>query len=117
MMIATHEMGFAREFADQVCYLEDGRIVERGPPEQIFSEPAQPATQRFLARLLVGGARVDGGGVAHAAGAGARGGVRRGRPGLRLAATPRWTRPPTSRSARFPRPAGARRRRRTASGR
>jgi polar amino acid transport system ATP-binding protein len=52
MVIATHEMGFARDFADQVCFLSDGRIVERGKPEQIFSSPAQPETQRFLARLL-----------------------------------------------------------------
>jgi polar amino acid transport system ATP-binding protein len=52
MLIATHEMGFAREFADEVCYLDGGRIVERGPPEQIFSDPVQPSTRRFLARVL-----------------------------------------------------------------
>jgi polar amino acid transport system ATP-binding protein len=52
MLIATHEMSFAREVADQVCYLQDGRIVERGSPEQIFTAPASPETQRFLARLL-----------------------------------------------------------------
>jgi polar amino acid transport system ATP-binding protein len=52
MLIATHEMSFAREFADQVCFLADGRIVERGHPEQIFTAPSQPETQRFLARLL-----------------------------------------------------------------
>jgi polar amino acid transport system ATP-binding protein len=52
MLIATHEMSFAREFADEVCFLADGRIVERGPPEQMFSEPMEPETQRFLARLL-----------------------------------------------------------------
>ncbi len=52
MIIATHEMEFARDFADRVCFLADGRIVEHGPPEQIFSAPAQPETQRFLARLL-----------------------------------------------------------------
>ncbi len=52
MLIATHEMGFARDFANQVCFLADGRIVERGPPEQIFTAPAEPETQRFLARLL-----------------------------------------------------------------
>ena len=52
MLIATHEMGFAREVADEVCYLQDGRIVERGSPEQIFVSPTQPETQRFLARLL-----------------------------------------------------------------
>ena len=54
MLIATHEMGFAREFADEVCFLDDGRIVERGAPEQIFSEPEHPSTRRFLARLLAG---------------------------------------------------------------
>jgi polar amino acid transport system ATP-binding protein len=52
MLIATHEMQFAREIADQVCYLQDGLIVERGSPEQILTAPASPETQRFLARLL-----------------------------------------------------------------
>jgi len=52
MLIATHEMAFAREVADEVCYLQDGRIVERGPPEQIFSAPEAEQTRRFLARLL-----------------------------------------------------------------
>jgi polar amino acid transport system ATP-binding protein len=52
MLIATHEMGFAREVADQVCYLEDGRIVERGTPEQVLSAPRREETRRFLARLL-----------------------------------------------------------------
>ena len=52
MLIATHEMGFARDVADEVCYLQDGRIVERGRPEQIFTAPQSADTQRFLARLL-----------------------------------------------------------------
>ncbi|MGP0052641.1 MAG: amino acid ABC transporter ATP-binding protein [Solirubrobacteraceae bacterium] len=52
MVIATHEMSFARDVADQVCYLHDGRIIERGPAEQIFTEPASGETRRFLARLL-----------------------------------------------------------------
>jgi polar amino acid transport system ATP-binding protein len=52
MLIATHEMSFARDFANQVCFLADGRIVERGPPEQMFSDPKESETQRFLARLL-----------------------------------------------------------------
>ncbi len=52
MLIATHEMAFAREVADQVCYLQDGRIVERGPPEQMFTAPRSEETRRFLARLL-----------------------------------------------------------------
>jgi len=54
MLIATHEMGFARDVADQVCFLESGRIVERGAPEQIFSAPEREETRRFLARLLAG---------------------------------------------------------------
>ena len=52
MLIATHEMSFAREVADEVCYLQDGRIVESGSPEQIFTEPAHADTKRFLSRLL-----------------------------------------------------------------
>ena len=55
MIIATHEMGFAREIADQVCYLQDGVIVERGSPEQIFTAPSSSETQRFLARVLSAG--------------------------------------------------------------
>ena len=52
MIIATHEMAFARDVADEVCFLHEGRILERGAPERIFSEPEQPETQRFLRRLL-----------------------------------------------------------------
>jgi polar amino acid transport system ATP-binding protein len=52
MLIATHEMGFAREVADEVCFLHDGRVVERGEPERIFTAPEHPETQRFLRRLL-----------------------------------------------------------------
>jgi polar amino acid transport system ATP-binding protein len=52
MLIATHEMGFAREVADEVCFLHDGRIVERGAPEAIFNAPEAPETQRFLRRML-----------------------------------------------------------------
>jgi polar amino acid transport system ATP-binding protein len=55
MLIATHEMGFAREVADQVCFLHDGVILERGEPERIFTAPEQPETQRFLRRLLDAG--------------------------------------------------------------
>jgi polar amino acid transport system ATP-binding protein len=54
MVLATHEMSFARDVADQICFLEDGRIVEQGPPEQILSSPREAATQRFLSRLLHG---------------------------------------------------------------
>jgi polar amino acid transport system ATP-binding protein len=52
MLIATHEMGVAREISDQVCYLQDGVIVERGTPEQIFTAPSSGETQRFLGRVL-----------------------------------------------------------------
>ncbi len=52
MLIATHEMGFAREVADEVCFLHEGRVVERGAPAEFFEAPTQPETQRFLRRLL-----------------------------------------------------------------
>jgi len=52
MIIATHEMTFARDVADEVCFLHEGRILERGEPERIFSAPERPETQRFLRRLL-----------------------------------------------------------------
>jgi polar amino acid transport system ATP-binding protein len=55
MLIATHEMAFAREVADEVCFLHDGAILERGAPDAIFTAPAAPETQRFLARLLDAG--------------------------------------------------------------
>jgi polar amino acid transport system ATP-binding protein len=55
MVIATHEMGFAREIADLVCFLQDGRILEQGPPAQIFSDPRQPDTRDFLARVIASG--------------------------------------------------------------
>jgi polar amino acid transport system ATP-binding protein len=55
MLIATHEMGFAREVADEVCFLHEGLIVERGAPEKIFTAPERPETQRFLRRLLEAG--------------------------------------------------------------
>jgi polar amino acid transport system ATP-binding protein len=54
MILATHEMGFAREVANEVCFLHDGLIAERGDPEAIFTAPQQPETQRFLRRLLEG---------------------------------------------------------------
>jgi polar amino acid transport system ATP-binding protein len=55
MLIATHEMSFAREVADEVCFLHDGLILERGAPERIFTAPEQAETQRFLRRLLEAG--------------------------------------------------------------
>jgi polar amino acid transport system ATP-binding protein len=51
-VIATHEMGFAREIADRVCFLDDGVILEQGPPDQMFSAPREPRTQQFLARIV-----------------------------------------------------------------
>src|ERR687887_2792496 len=55
MIIATHEMSFAREVADKVCFLDDGVILEEGPPEQIFSAPAAERTREFLARIIEAG--------------------------------------------------------------
>jgi polar amino acid transport system ATP-binding protein len=52
MVIATHEMGFARDVADEVVFLHEGRALERGAPERMFSAPEQPETRRFLRRLL-----------------------------------------------------------------
>ena len=55
MLIATHEMGFARDIANRVCFLDDGVILEQGPPEQIFSSPEQPRTRQFLDRIIEAG--------------------------------------------------------------
>jgi polar amino acid transport system ATP-binding protein len=55
MILATHEMGFAREVADKVCFLDDGKILEEGPPDQIFTDPREARTRQFLARVLAGG--------------------------------------------------------------
>jgi polar amino acid transport system ATP-binding protein len=55
MIIATHEMSFAKEVADKVCFLDVGVICEEGPPEQIFSSPAEPRTREFLARVIEAG--------------------------------------------------------------
>jgi polar amino acid transport system ATP-binding protein len=55
MLIATHEMGFAREVADEVCFLHEGEIVERGSAEHMFAAPQHPETQKFLRRLLDAG--------------------------------------------------------------
>jgi polar amino acid transport system ATP-binding protein len=55
MILATHEMAFAREVSDKVCFLDGGRILEEGPPQQIFSEPREPRTREFLSRVLAGG--------------------------------------------------------------
>jgi polar amino acid transport system ATP-binding protein len=55
MVIATHEMGFARDIASRVCFLEEGLILEEGPPEEIFTRPKEPRTQRFLERIIEAG--------------------------------------------------------------
>lgn len=52
MVMATHEMGFAREAADKICFLDSGRIIEEGPPEAVFDHPSHQTTQAFLARAL-----------------------------------------------------------------
>nr|WP_275936394.1 amino acid ABC transporter ATP-binding protein [Actinopolymorpha cephalotaxi] len=52
MVIATHEMGFARRVADRVCFLDRGVIAEQGPPEQVLDDPVQPRTRQFLHRLV-----------------------------------------------------------------
>ena len=55
MLIATHEMGFAREIANKVCFLDGGVILEQGPPERIFSAPQEPRTRQFLQRIVEAG--------------------------------------------------------------
>ncbi|HET9311246.1 MAG TPA: amino acid ABC transporter ATP-binding protein [Actinomycetota bacterium] len=55
MLIATHEMGFARDIATRVCFLDDGVIAEQGPPEQIFGAPRHERTRQFLARIVAAG--------------------------------------------------------------
>jgi len=55
MILATHEMAFARDIATTVCFLDDGRILEHGPPAEIFSDPREERTRRFLARVLAAG--------------------------------------------------------------
>ncbi|MCW2796477.1 amino acid ABC transporter ATP-binding protein [Nocardioides sp.] len=52
MVLATHEMGFARELATTVCFLDEGRILEQGPPSEIFSNPREERTRQFLRRVL-----------------------------------------------------------------
>jgi polar amino acid transport system ATP-binding protein len=56
MLIATHEMGFAREVADEVCFLDAGSVLERGTSQQVLADPQQPRTRQFLQRILTPGA-------------------------------------------------------------
>jgi len=55
MLIATHEMGFARDIAGRVCFLDEGVILEQGPPERIFTAPEEPRTRQFLDRIIAAG--------------------------------------------------------------
>jgi polar amino acid transport system ATP-binding protein len=55
ILMATHEMGFARRVADHVCFLDAGRLCEEGPPEQVLAEPVVPRTQQFLRRVIDAG--------------------------------------------------------------
>jgi polar amino acid transport system ATP-binding protein len=55
MLIATHEMSFARDIADRICFLDAGAILEQGPPEQILTAPTEPRTQQFLDRIIKAG--------------------------------------------------------------
>ena len=55
MVIATHEMGFARDIADRVCFLDGGVVAEEGPPARIFSDPQQARTRQFLDRIIRAG--------------------------------------------------------------
>jgi len=51
----THEMGFAKEVADRVLFMDQGKVVEEGPPEQVLTRPRDPRTREFLRRFLGGG--------------------------------------------------------------
>jgi ABC-type polar amino acid transport system ATPase subunit len=53
MICITHEIGFAKEVADRVLFFDEGRIVEEGPPEELFSHPKEERTQRFLDQILM----------------------------------------------------------------
>jgi polar amino acid transport system ATP-binding protein len=55
MVIATHEMGFARDIANRVCFLDNGTILEQGPPDRIFRTPVEPRTRQFLERIIEAG--------------------------------------------------------------
>ena len=55
MLLATHEMAFARDISSKVCFLDEGVICEEGPPEQIFGEPQNERTRTFLKRIIEAG--------------------------------------------------------------
>ena len=55
MVRATHEMGFARDVADQVCFMHEGRVLESGPPDQLLSDSSEERTRQFLTRVRAAG--------------------------------------------------------------
>ena len=55
ILMATHEMGFARQVSDRVCFLDGGRVLESGPPDQVLGKPREPRTQEFLGRVIAAG--------------------------------------------------------------
>jgi len=55
MLIATHEMSFARDIASRVCFLDAGRILEEGPPHELLARPKEPRTRQFLERIIEAG--------------------------------------------------------------
>jgi polar amino acid transport system ATP-binding protein len=59
MLVVTHEMGFARDVADRVIFMDHGAIVEDGPPERLFTQPKSPRTRQFLQTVLNRGEAED----------------------------------------------------------
>ncbi|WP_205881103.1 amino acid ABC transporter ATP-binding protein [Leucobacter insecticola] len=55
ILMATHEMSFAREVADSIAFLHQGRVLEQGPPEQIFGDPQEERTREFLGQIIAAG--------------------------------------------------------------
>ena len=55
MLLATHEMSFARDVADHACFMHDGRVLESGPPRQVLTDPAEERTRQFLSRIIEAG--------------------------------------------------------------
>ncbi|BCY13634.1 amino acid ABC transporter ATP-binding protein [Actinoplanes sp. L3-i22] len=55
MVLATHEMGFAKQVADRVAFLDNGRVLEQGPPEQVLGDPTEARTRQFLSRIIEAG--------------------------------------------------------------
>ena len=55
ILMATHEMGFARQVANRVCFLDGGVVIEEGPPGQVLGDPVHPRTRQFLTRVIEAG--------------------------------------------------------------